>query len=460
MDESQQTSTAEDVAARLAESFELMNSLVDLSAADELQPLGPGTIYTASVVLWLLIYQRLDKTATLKDAVKYLINQAPHLCPNNKRVQEKTLSDSTGAYSAGRQRLDVEVAEWLANTVSNTIVATSAPSLGQRRAFLIDGTTITLAPEPQLRKIFPPASNQHGPGVWPVALLLVAHELESGCAMQPEVGAMYGPHAVSEVELARAAFARLPHDSIVLGDVNFGIFSVAHAAAKHQQTFLFRLNQSRFATLCRQGTLESQGAGWKTWAVRWKPSSKDRKTNPYLPADAVLNVLVHEVVINPKLTLWLVTSLTESAPRLAALYGKRWEVEIDIRNIKVVLDTESIRARSEDMVHKELLTSMVAYNLVVQFRRQAARRANLPVKRLSFTSVWSTFRHFVLNHRYSEPAQWLEQYELALRYAMKDKLPNRPGRSYPRVTYSRRPKGSQFPKRSPPIDDSPDKLTK
>ncbi len=164
--------------------------------------------------------------------------------------------------------------------------------------------------------------------------------------------------------------------------------------------------------------------------------------------------------MNPNLTLWLVTSLTESAPVLATLYGKRWEVEVDIRNIKVVLDTESIRARSEDMVHKELLTSMVAYNLVVQFRRQAARMANLPAKRLSFTGVWSTFRQLVLSHRFSEPVQWLEQYKFALGHAMKDKLPNRPGRSYPRETYPRRPKGSQFPKRSPPPNDSPDKMTK
>jgi hypothetical protein len=457
---SQKKLTDEEAAALLAESFELMNSLVDLSEADELQPLGPGTIYTASVVLWLLIYQRLNKNATLENAVDYLVDNAPHLCPKNQRIAKKTLSANTSGYNAGRQRLDGEVVEWLANSVSNTIVASSAPSLGHRLAFLMDGTTTTLAPEPELRKIFPPASNQHGTGVWPVALLLVLHELESGCAMQPEVGAMFGPNAVSEVELARAAFARLPPDSIVLGDVNFGIFSVAQAAVQHQQHFLLRLSQSRFGTLCRQGTLDSQGKGWKTWAVKWKPSSKDRKTNPHLPADAVLNVLVHEVVVNPNLTLWLVTSLTESAPVLATLYGKRWEVEVDIRNIKVVLDTESIRARSEDMVHKELLTSVVAYNLVVQFRRQAARMANLPVKRLSFTGVWSTFRQFVLSHRFSEPAQWLEHYTFALGHAMKDKLPNRPGRSYPRETYPRRPKGSQFPKRSPPPNDSPGKMTK
>lgn len=447
---SKKTTVSPEQQAEFNQAFELLDELVDLLQADELEPLGPGAVYRTSVVLWMLVYQRLNKNATLDTAVKKLINTAPSLGRDHKRIREKTLSSGTGAYSGARQRLTVETTEWFANTVSNSIVATASPSLGKRRAFVIDGTTMTLAPEPALRAAFPPASNQHGEGVWPVALLLVAHELESGCAMPPEIGAMYGPQAVSEVELARASFKRLPPQSIVLGDINFGIFSVAHAAQQEQQSFLLRLSQSRFKTLCRQGTLESQGKGWKTWTVRWRPSVKDRKSNPHLTPDVCLEVLVHEVVINPQLTLWFVTSLSESAPLLAELYGRRWEVEIDIRNVKVVLDTESIRARSVTMFRKELLTSMVAYNLVVQFRRQAAGCAKLPVKRLSFTKVWNTYQEFLMKKTYATAEEWQEQFEYALSYAQRDKLPNRPGRSFERVAYSKRPKGSQFPKRVPP----------
>ena len=53
-------------------------------------------------------------------------------------------------------------------------------------------------------------------------------------------------------------------------------------------------------------------------------------------------------------------------------------VEHDIRDVNVTLDTVDtvdIRAKSVDLLHKELLTSIVAYNLVVQFRRQAAKLA-------------------------------------------------------------------------------------
>lgn len=66
------------------------------------------------------------------------------------------------------------------------------------------------------------------------------------------------------------------------------------------------------------------------------------------------------------------TGLPHSASVFADLYRHRGDVEIDIRNFKVVLNAEQIAARSVDMFHKELLTSLTAYNLVTQFRRQAA----------------------------------------------------------------------------------------
>ena len=74
----------------------------------------------------------------------------------------------------------------------------------------------------RLSALYPPASNQHGEGVWPIVHWAVAHEMASGCALRPEIGAMYGPHAVSEVELGRRLIARIPRKSVVMADCNFG----------------------------------------------------------------------------------------------------------------------------------------------------------------------------------------------------------------------------------------------
>jgi hypothetical protein len=430
--------------------FEQLRQLVDFDQVDEMFPVAANGIYTTALVLWMLVYQRMSEDSSLEAAIKKMLETRPEFLRQNKRLEEGTLSTSTGAYSRARTRMPLEAANWLAEGVSQALIEASPPSYRGRRLFITDGTTITLAPEEALQRQFPPASNQFGEGVWPVVLVVVTHELASGAALIPEIGAMYGPHAVSETALVRRGFEQLPADGVVMTDSGFGIFRVAHEARQSGHLFLLRLTKTRFEALRTKATLLCEGDHWKSYSHTWSPSTKERKNHPELPADARLQVRLHEIVTNDEWTLYLATDLMDeedTALALAGVYGHRYDVEIDIRNLKVVLNTETIRARSVEMFQKELLMSVVAYNLTTQFRRQAAELAGLPPRRLSFKRTWTTFSTFLLSAMYTDARSWRERYRLALHYAMHDKLPNRPGRSYEREAYSRRPKSTQFKKR-------------
>ena len=439
--------------------FELLSGLIDLSHANQLHPKRGNAVYTACVVLWMLIYQRPKPDASLEMAVKHLLKTRPDYLPQNKRLSEGTLSTSTAGYSQARSDLPLEVAEWFAHEVSSAIVALSKPLLQDRKMFLVDGTTIALAPEKELQIAFPPASNQYGEGVWPIALLTVFHELASGCAMLPEIGAMYGPNAVSETELARNGMAKLPAGSIVMTDAGFGVFGVAYEAQRYGHDFLLRMKASNFASIRKKATLVSATRNSQTYSLTWLPTAVNRKTQPGLPDDAAIDVLLHEVTVDEELTLCLVTNLEHDANTLGELYKHRVQVEFDIRNVKVVLDTENIRAKSVDMFKKELYTSVVAYNLVGQFRRQAAEVNDVPPRKMSFKRTWTTFQTFLLGHMHTDPQSWREAFRTALYYATKDKLPNRPGRTAKREAYKKRPKNHQFKKRQkPPSKMNPNDL--
>jgi len=438
---------------------ESLMQLIPDEELDRLQPSHPVTVYTTLVTLWMMIMQRLGEGKTLAATVKNVLATNRALLPDNKRVREGTLSEASGAYSRARQRLHLKTVEFFADRVCDSLIEATPPWFDGRRAFILDGTTITLEPTPELQAAFPPATNQHGESVWPVALLLMAHELQSSCALPPEIGAMYGEHNTSEAKLARNVAKRMPRGSIVLADSGYGIFSVAHAMLEQGHSILFRLTKSRFKSMKRQASLVEEWDGHSTWKLRWTPSPKDRKKNPDLPDDAALDVLLHEVPLPNGETLYLVTTLPVDASEAGEIYRLRYDVEHDIRDVKVSLDTENIRARSVEMVKKELLTSIVAYNLVMQFRRQAAAIAKLPPRRLSFTGVWNTFESFLLNQPPCNAAEWVKRYDGALQIAARDKLPNRPGRSYPRRAHPRRPKSTKFMKKqnskSPTINEKP-----
>jgi hypothetical protein len=127
---------------------------------------------------------------------------------------------------------------------------------------------------------------------------------------------------------------------------------------------------------------------------------------------------------------------------LADLYNRRQDIETDIRNVKVTLKIEDIRAKSVEMLRKELATSMIAYNLVIQVRREAARIAEVPARRLSFSGVWSAVRIILLAPNQWTAKQWHAKFRLALKIASQRKLPHRPGRSYPRHALPRRAKST------------------
>jgi hypothetical protein len=284
----------------------------------------------------------------------------------------------------------------LADQVFDTLMATRPGVVAGRRVFAVDGTTLTLAPTPALRAAYPPGGNRHGPSAWPLLQLAVAHDLVTGLAVRPEFGPHAGPDAVGEVDLGVRLLARLPAGSVVLGDRNFGVFRLAHAAAAAGHDALVRLTEQRFRAVVRSAT----PAGPGRWALTWRPTRADRRGNPGLPADAAVPGWVHEcrVPLGPgeELTPWLFTAVREwDGPAAAAVYKRRQEVETDLRGLKVTLALDRVTGRSAEMVGKEVAIGVLAYNLVSQVRRVVAERAGVAPRRLGFTGMWYVVRELL-----------------------------------------------------------------
>jgi hypothetical protein len=83
----------------------------------------------------------------------------------------------------------------------------------------------------------------------------------------------------------------------------------------------------------------------------------------------------------------LVTSLldpvTYPAEELAALYGRRWRLELCLRDVKTTMGMELLRCQSPAMAHKEVLGGLIAHNLVRCVMAEAARVHDARLDRLS-----------------------------------------------------------------------------
>lgn len=442
----------------------LLSDLIELPSirrelgGDEETP--ASRVYTQVPTLWLLVLQRLGGGLTLAQAVKDLIENHSDILPANRRVIEGRLSENNSAYNKARQNLPISVIEQFAHRVCDHLARRAQSAFGDQRVFILDGTTITLPPTPALKKAFPPASNQHGESVWPVAMLMVAHEMQTGCALVPQVDPMFGPNNSSESKQAEQIIDRLPQKSIVLADSGFGIFSVAYHCLLRGKEFLLRLTKQRYRSYLKNAQLVEEGDGHRTHHLIWQPSDKDRRSHPELSADAQIEVFLHQVDLEDGQTLEMVSNIEADAVSMGQLYQRRYDVEFDIRDLKVTMDTENIRAKSVDTMMKELLGSVIAYNLVAQLRKQAAKLIKVEPRRLSFSGVWTTFQYNLLRKNFDTLAEWTLEYHRALVSASGHKLPNRKSaRSYPRIAHPRRQKSTKFqrslnnsspPKATPP----------
>ncbi len=395
-------------------------------------------IYSASVVLWLMMLQRLNRGGSLANTVQLMIAGAAaplmHPC---RRVNEKRISCRTGGYCQARQKLP----KLLCRQVSQEIVEQLRQILntGQdetRNVFVLDGSSIELESSPELLRLYPPQRNQHGRSHWPVLRLVVLHDLVTGLAQEP----CWGSQHISEQVLCEQAMQRLPADSVVVADRNFGIFSVAYAAQSHEIAVVLRLTDVRAKKLV--GPISEPGQ----YAVAWKASRWDGARHCRWPAEAIVHGHVIAARVGrgrSKQWLYLFTTLQRSPEYILDLYARRWNIETDLRALKRTVQLHHISAKSEEMLEKEILMAMSAYNMVRAVMCMAARRIRLHPRQLSFTQVLNVVEaawpKLVLA---GTKEQHDQEFFRVLDLAAQCRLPNRSKpRSYPRLLWRR---GGEF----------------
>jgi putative transposase len=344
-------------------------------------------VYSAAVVLWLMMLQRLQGRGTLASAVQLLQQGAADpLLADCRRVRQKRISGRTGGYCQARQKLPKLLCRQVSQEIVERLreVLNSGADSGPRNVFVLDGSSLELEHNRQLLARYPPASNQHGRCHWPALRVVVLHDAASGLAQTPTWGPMFGPEAVSEQYLAEKAMDSLPAHSVILGDRNFGVFSIAYAAQQRSHAVVLRLTDVRARKLA--GPISQPGE----YGVRWEASRWDGGKAGRFPAGAGLDGRVIAARVGrgkSKKWLFLFTTMELPAEELVKLYGRRWNIETDLRSLKRTVRLHHIQAKSEEMMEKEILMAVSAYNLVRAVMCLAARRSRIDPRQLSFTQV-------------------------------------------------------------------------
>ena len=339
------------------------------------------------LTLWYLIWQRLSPQHTLAAVVADARRGgADALCAGRQPLSTRLRSIATTAFSKARGRLPVawmgQCLECLARALATLVVA---PLPDVLPVCLLDGSTTRLRPHGNIPKHFPPHRTRRQKAYWCVARTVVCFCAASAVALAGQIGSIHQSEQALAVRLILAAAAR----ALYVGDRNFGVWRVVRACVQAGGHALVRLTGVRAGRLAAGRRLKPG----LDLAVNWDPTRHDqvdRGLKKQAVAGRLVVVRVQRRGWRPQ-TLYLFTTLTDATAYppswLVQQYGRRWQVEVNLRWVKVTMGLGQLEVKSADLARKEFYAGLMAYNLVRGLMGVGARLAGCAVGQLSFASA-------------------------------------------------------------------------
>jgi hypothetical protein len=322
----------------------------------------------------------------------------------------RTFTDSD--YCQARARLPLAVLQALLRRLTAALVPETLGDglwMGRHRTFLIDGSAFSMPDTPTLQAHFgQPGGQQKGCG-FPVAKILALFHAGSGLLLDVAVAPLRS-HEMSQLDEVHPTLR--PGD-VLVGDRGFCSFTHMTLLAARGVHALFRVHQKQIVDFttnrlhasprCKEG----RGLPHSRWLralglldqqVEWfkpaaAPAWMNRERFAALPATLIVRELRYTVARPGFRTrqVTLVTTLLDTeiypADALAELYGMRWRVEQNLRDLKQTMRMDVLKCKSVDGVLKELCAYAMVYNLVRVVMKEAAARQGVDVDRISFVDA-------------------------------------------------------------------------
>ena len=348
--------------------------------------------------------RRLDPYTTLHLFIVQVVNRntamthLPHL--SGERF-------TASAYCQARRRLPVKLIQRLVDSFARGTGHAGAPSLWRgHRVMLVDGSGFSMPDTPELQAHFgQPAGQKPGCG-FPVAHMLALLDAQTGFLHD----VIISPLRTHDMKHAADLHPKLSAGDGVVADRGFCSYIHWAQILRADLHAVFRVHQRTIVDfhprrLCAQDLPRGNiGIPSSRWVRRLGPCDQLVKWHrPALPpkwmsaeefAQLPEEILVREIKFRiydkgcRVREVTLVTTLLDPqaypAAEIAGLYGMRWQVEVDLRDLKITLAMDVLKGHSVETVMKEALIFSLVYNLVRLAAVKAAERQRVRPHRISF----------------------------------------------------------------------------
>ena len=265
--------------------------------------------------------------------------------------------------------------------------------------------------------------------------------LSVGTVLEAAIGKYEGKQT-GENSMFRKLHGSLAEGDVVLADRYFsGWFDIAMLLLRGVDVVVrkHQLRRTDFRTGWRLGKSDHVVVWRKPPCPRWM-SAKEYAEFPEEVALREIRVRVCQKGFRAKSIVVVTTLLdAEQYPReeIALLYRQRWQAELHLRSLKIVLEMDHLRCKTPERVRNEFYVHLLSYNLIRSVMATAAFQSQKTPWQISFKGTLQTLNQFLpLLAARANADTWCRA---LLRAVASHVVADRPGRIEPRLV-KRRPK--------------------
>jgi hypothetical protein len=405
-------------------------------AIDELQIKYRCRLFDPFVTLWAFLSQVLDVDKschnTVSRVIAYFVSEGVEIP-----------STDTSAYCQARARLPEKLLALLFGKAAQSLeekVTTEYLWCG-RSVKVIDGSSVSMPDTVENQKTYPQPSSQKPGCGFPIAKIGVIFSLATGAAIALCTDVLN----THDLKLARKLYQFLHPKDILLGDRAFCAYADLISIKNLGCDAVFRKHQSRKPTM-QKGKIIGDCDKFVTWHKPKKcPKGLSESEFFTLPSTLTVREIYYYIIIPGFRTerVSLITTLLDttiySSLEVLKLYGERWNVEVNLKHLKTTLGMDVLRCKTPSMVRKEIYAYLLTYNLLRSLMWSAGTTYGASPLRLSLQGTRQHLSNFIPQMLANSLTKRHEILRTLLKIIVHKTVPDRPGRSEPRVR-KRRPK--------------------
>jgi len=405
---------------------------------DENALFGQNDIYSTEIVLWAFLAQTLHDgkrvacSAAVADIATYML-----------QTGQQPPSGNTGDYCRSRAKLSPSALQRLVRESGGLLESAAEESwlFKGLHAKLVDGFTFTMPDTPENQQAYPQQANQTEGVGFPIARACAVMSLATACVCDIAIGPYAGKEK-GETALFREIMEVFDKNDIAIFDryySSYMMFALLMGRGVQVCTRLHQLRKSDFRKGHRLGPNDYLVIWERPQRPKWMPPEQYDQIPETLK---LREVRFEENELGKHESLTVVTTLVDSEKYskedIANLYGHRWNVELDIYNIKQTLNLDHLRCKTPEMIRRELWVTLLAYNLIRKVIVTSASLHNKKPRRLSFTLTCQTILSSWMLLATGACRATQELHARILETIAKQEIPHRPGRIEPRVIKRRK----------------------